>query len=139
MVGTNAFDDPRSEDTSKWMLESVEIDRMEDVPIREESQFAPPKPPLPSGGSMRRNASVVRKRGSAIQSNSAPVRMERTASSAARGLKSLRFLDRTVTGKEADSWRAIERRFDQFALSGRLPKDKFGICIGMQSSIYIYV
>lgn len=59
-----------------------------------------------------------------------PPKMGRTTSSAAKGLNSLRFLDRTVTGKETDAWRAIERRFHQFAVDGKLPRDKFGICVG---------
>ncbi|KAK2360738.1 respiratory burst oxidase protein B [Trifolium repens] len=50
---------------------------------------------------------------------------------AARGLKGLRFLDRTVTGKEGDAWRSIEKRFTQNAVDGMLSKDKFGTCIGM--------
>ncbi|KAI3742391.1 hypothetical protein L1987_60071 [Smallanthus sonchifolius] len=61
--------------------------------------------------------------------------MGRTTSSAAKGLNSLRFLDRTVTGKEGDAWRAIERRFNQFSVEGKLPRDKFGICVGMGDSI----
>lgn len=54
----------------------------------------------------------------------------RRKSKAERGLKSLRFLDRSVTGKEGDAWRAIESRFHQYALDGRLSRDKFGTCIG---------
>ncbi|KAI3782389.1 hypothetical protein L2E82_12434 [Cichorium intybus] len=61
--------------------------------------------------------------------------MGRTTSSAAKGLNSLRFLDRTVTGKEGDAWRAIDRRFMQFSVDGKLPRDKFGICVGMGDSI----
>ncbi|GKB13599.1 putative respiratory burst oxidase homolog protein H, partial [Tanacetum coccineum] len=62
-------------------------------------------------------------------------KMGRTTSSAAKGLNSLRFLDRTVTGKEGDAWRAIDRRFQQFSVDGKLPRDKFGICVGMGDSI----
>ncbi|KAF8006612.1 hypothetical protein BT93_K0806 [Corymbia citriodora subsp. variegata] len=61
-------------------------------------------------------------------------RMERTASSASRGLMSLRFLDRTITGKEGDAWRSIEKRFNEHAKNGQLPRDKFGVCIGMGDS-----
>ncbi|KAI3801438.1 hypothetical protein L1987_29543 [Smallanthus sonchifolius] len=61
--------------------------------------------------------------------------MGRTTSSAAKGLNSLRFLDRTVTGKEGDAWRVIERRFNQFSVEGKLPRDKFGICVGMGDSM----
>lgn len=65
-----------------------------------------------------------------------PQRVERTTSSAARGLQSLRFLDRTVTGRERDSWRSIENRFNQFSVDGKLPKEKFGICIGKHYFIF---
>ncbi|KAL0678408.1 hypothetical protein Bca4012_006389 [Brassica carinata] len=71
----------------------------------------------------------------ALEKKQGPQRVERTTSSAARGLQSLRFLDRTVTGRERDSWRSIENRFNQFAVDGRLPKEKFGICIGMGDTL----
>ncbi|KAI4388960.1 hypothetical protein MLD38_001242 [Melastoma candidum] len=58
--------------------------------------------------------------------------LERTAS---RGLGSLRFLERTVTGKEDDAWRSVERRFDRLAVGARLPRDKFGACIGMGDTL----
>lgn len=64
-------------------------------------------------------------------------RLERTASSAAKGLESLRFLDKTVTGRESD-WKPIEKRFNQFAVEGKLHRDKFGICVGNLIIIYIY-
>jgi len=129
-----------NEDSTKWMLESVEVDRMTDVPIGEDqlSHGRPPsaaKPPVSS--SFRRNTSQFRKRTSGALTGKGgppPGMMERTASTAARGLKSLRFLDRTVTGKESDAWRSIERRFHQFAVNDKLPKEKFGICIGMGES-----
>lgn len=73
-------------------------------------------------------APSIRKR--MVPPGSGAPQMGRTTSSAAKGLNSLRFLDRTVTGKEGDAWRAIERRFQQFAVDGKLPKDKFGICVG---------
>lgn len=81
--------------------------------------------------SLDRNTSVARRRGSAPVPPPAR-RLDRMAS---RGLMSLRFLDRTMTGKEGDAWRAIERRFNQLAVDGRLSRDKFGACIG--KSIYI--
>ncbi|XP_009420071.2 putative respiratory burst oxidase homolog protein H isoform X1 [Musa acuminata AAA Group] len=48
---------------------------------------------------------------------------------AASGAKGLRFLD-----KKAGGWKAVEKRFDQFAVDGRLPKESFGRCIGMGES-----
>lgn len=50
-------------------------------------------------------------------------------SGAELGLKSLRFLDKTTGGKE-DGWKVVEKRFGQFAVNGRLPKENFGRCIG---------
>ncbi|KAL8191661.1 hypothetical protein R6Q57_028392 [Mikania cordata] len=58
-------------------------------------------------------------------------RLERQRSGAARGLNGLRFLDRVMTGKEMDAWMAIEKRFQRFSVDGRLPREKFGICVGM--------
>ncbi|KAL4303719.1 hypothetical protein GQ457_10G011200 [Hibiscus cannabinus] len=76
----------------------------------------------------RRLLSAARKR-----SHGAPntARVQRSGSTASRGLQSLRFLDRTVTGKEGDTWKSIERRFNQCAVKGRLYRDKFGACVGM--------
>ncbi|CAN1215294.1 Putative respiratory burst oxidase homolog protein H [Linum perenne] len=45
------------------------------------------------------------------------------------GLKSLKFLDGTSAGKDTDGWKGIERRFDQYAVDGRLAKEDFAICI----------
>ncbi|XP_020113878.1 putative respiratory burst oxidase homolog protein H [Ananas comosus] len=59
-------------------------------------------------------------------------RMSRAQSSAQVGLKGLRFLDKASGGK--DGWRAVEKRFQQFAVDGRLPKENFGKCIGMADS-----
>ncbi|XP_072954122.1 putative respiratory burst oxidase homolog protein H [Typha angustifolia] len=58
--------------------------------------------------------------------------MNRMQSSAQLGLKSLRFLDKT-SGKDG-GWKAVEKRFEQFAVAGRLPKENFGKCIGMGDS-----
>ncbi|CAH9130289.1 unnamed protein product [Cuscuta epithymum] len=55
-------------------------------------------------------------------------------SGASRGFNGLRFLDRSITGKEADAWKTIEKHFHQNAESGRLYRDKFGTCIGMGDS-----
>lgn len=96
-------------------LESIEIDPMDGrgrASKRDTSIKAPSirkKAPPPTGGAPH---------------------MGRTTSSAAKGLNSLQFLDRTVTGKEGDAWRAIEKRFNQFSVDGKLPRDKFGICVG---------
>ncbi|XP_010520317.1 PREDICTED: putative respiratory burst oxidase homolog protein H [Tarenaya hassleriana] len=159
-----------SEDSTKWMLESVEIDRMgeesttgtvNDGNENDNKNNCPKKNPRNlSVGSIIRTLSVsgwrksgnlgspgIRKSGNLGSPGTrksgnlgppmgkkpplGPKRVERTTSSAARGLQSLRFLDRTVTGRERDAWRSIENRFNQFAIDGKLPKEKFGVCIGM--------
>ncbi|KAG8488456.1 hypothetical protein CXB51_016198 [Gossypium anomalum] len=83
--------------------------------------------------SFRRLMSTARKR-----TNGPPPtgihRLDRTASSAAKGLESLRFLDKKVTGKDSDAWKPTEKRFNQFAVEGKLHRDKFGICVGMGDS-----
>ncbi|KAL3849703.1 hypothetical protein ACJIZ3_011585 [Penstemon smallii] len=69
-----------------------------------------------------------------LERNPVHPRIGRLESGAKQGLMSLHFLDRTTTGKEEDAWMAIENRFNQIALNGRLFKDKFGACIGMGDS-----
>ncbi|VYS59469.1 unnamed protein product [Arabidopsis thaliana] len=159
-----------TEDSTKWMLESVEIDPKGDSSVKQPESTINSNNPESSGagGGILKNVSKNLAVGSIIRSMSVnkwrksgnlgspstrksgnlgpplpvsqvkrpgPQRVERTTSSAARGLQSLRFLDRTVTGRERDSWRSIENRFNQFAVDGRLPKDKFGVCIGMGDTL----
>eukprot|EP01018_Ginkgo_biloba_P018553 Gb_27290 [translate_table: standard] len=61
-------------------------------------------------------------------------KFDRTVSSAERGLKSLRFLDRSAVGTEKDAWKTVEKRFDQIAVDGRVSRENFGSCIGMRDS-----
>ncbi|XVF05604.1 hypothetical protein REPUB_Repub05bG0187100 [Reevesia pubescens] len=188
----NRSGDANDENSRKWMLDSIEIDKMADVPLNHDESIpnSPSEVPLttrntstshtashsrnpsassclpPTSGtssgllrntttssgisrntsaspglpriasrmtSFRRLISTARNK----RTNGAPPnipRVQRTASSAAIGLQSLRFLDRTVTGKEMDAWKSTERRFNQFAVDGKLSKDKFGVCIGMGDS-----
>ncbi|KAF5744661.1 ferric reductase-like transmembrane component family protein [Tripterygium wilfordii] len=120
----------RSEDSNKWMLESIHIDKMVDVNIDDDSSSSIASKTA-NETSFRMTISHVRKRSGPLPPRP---KMDRTASCAARGLQSLRFLDRTMTGKEMDAWRSIERRFLQYAVDGRLYRDKFGVCIGMGDS-----
>ncbi|KAM7257377.1 hypothetical protein ACFE04_013118 [Oxalis oulophora] len=138
-------------ESSRWMLESIHVDN--GGPNEDGSESVPSaKPPLTRsvsnassslsrtssslsrtksnmGGAVTRNQSTTKKRNAAPSNQ--PQKIERTASSATRGLNGLRFLDRTVTGRETDAWKSIERRFNQFATpEGKLPKEKFGICAG---------
>ncbi|KAL0875712.1 hypothetical protein Bca101_025417 [Brassica carinata] len=141
----------------KWMLESVQVDSMGDTSSKQpdinvkKNEGGLKKTASRGVGSIIRTLSVsnwrksgnlgspsTRKSGNlgppgaaVLPKKMGPQRVQRTTSSAARGLQSLRFLDRTVTGKERDSWRSIENRFNQFSVDGKLPKEKFGVCIGM--------
>lgn len=127
MVSDNVPDTAAGEDSSLWILESiVDVDhQMVDVPMdnSEAADQSTISRPSNETTSLKKSNSIVRKR------NGVP-KMGRTTSGAARGLNSLRFLDRTTTGKEADAWNSIERRFNQHAVNGRLSRDKFGTSIG---------
>lgn len=116
--------------SSKWILERIEIDQLVDVPMENNVLENNNKLKPLKQTSLKRSTSSARKRNGVQGYNNVP-RMERMPSGATRGLKSLRFLDRTTTGKEADAWKSIEKRFDQHAVDGRLSRDKFGTCIGM--------
>ncbi|XP_027930088.1 putative respiratory burst oxidase homolog protein H isoform X2 [Vigna unguiculata] len=117
-----------NDESATWILESIQIQPVERS-IRDDDEEASlnasPVLKSPSEGSLNN----VRNR-NANQGNGGR-KMVRVESGAARGIKGLRFLDRTVTGKEADAWRSIEKRFTQHAVDGKLSKDKFGICMGM--------
>ncbi|XP_044466376.1 putative respiratory burst oxidase homolog protein H [Mangifera indica] len=129
-------------ESGSWILESVEVDRMDDVPINDDAGPGPGSGPTRAMSSKSKPpaATSIKKKGGFLSAagggggNNQPAQIDRTASAAARGLQSLRFLDRTVTGKENDAWRSIEKRFNQFAVNGKLPKEKFGICVGMGES-----
>lgn len=108
-------------------LESVEIDPI-DGKSRVNNDTRKPGGLLPMLSRTSSKATSSSKK-PPLSGGGAP-KMGRTTSTAAKGLNSLRFLDRTVTGKEGDAWRLVEKRFNQFAVGGMLPKDKFGICLG---------
>lgn len=123
MVAKNIPDsNEENESSAKWMLETVEIDKMEDVPMDDEPKSTVPKWPS-TEPTMNKSESFAKRR-NGVQGPS-PMK-----SGATRGLKSLRFLDRTITGKEDDAWRSIEKRFNNHAVDGRISKDKFAACIG---------
>ncbi|KAK9727293.1 hypothetical protein RND81_05G271700 [Saponaria officinalis] len=105
-----------TEDSTTWMLRRAEIDQMTDVPISN----------LNNGST---NNFGLQGEGNGIPSQPT---FGRTQSRAARGLKSLRFLDGAC--KDGDSWKLVEKRFNQHAVQGRLPKDKFVAVIGMGDS-----
>ncbi|KAL9238918.1 hypothetical protein vseg_013286 [Gypsophila vaccaria] len=126
-------------ESSKWMLRNPEIDHMTDVPIHvnnsHDGSSSSSSSAVKTPGVFTRIGSNARKRFGMQANNGTPGQpktMGRMQSSAARGLKSLRFLD--GAGKDGDSWKPVEKRFNQNAVSGRLPKDKFGAVIGMGDS-----
>ncbi|KAK2985568.1 hypothetical protein RJ640_025001 [Escallonia rubra] len=108
----------------KWILESIEIDQMVDVPIDSEQPSTAAKTPRV----VSFKANSMRKRGGVAFS-----KMGRLKSGASRGLNSLHFLDKNM-GKEGDAWKAVEKRFNQYALDGTITREKFGVCIGMGDS-----
>lgn len=105
------------EDSEKWVLERIRIDHMTNVEIEEDNK--------------KSGEASLRQRKMNPNPNPGPPRMGRMESGAKRGLMGLKFLDRAKTGKEEDAWRAIEKRFQQNAVDGRITKDKFGACIGI--------
>lgn len=111
----------------RWNLEKIEIESMAEVPL------------VGGGGGegdgqetkLKKKPSNVKKRNQVQDSSAPPPRMGRMESRVTKSLMSLRFLDRTVTGLEEDAWKAIDKRFHQNAVDGKLFKDKFGVCIGI--------
>ncbi|KAK9055413.1 hypothetical protein SSX86_026496 [Deinandra increscens subsp. villosa] len=85
---------------------------------------------LSGAGRLSRNTSKAGSCRRRLPPNDGPM-LERQRSSATRGLDGLRFLDKVITGKEVDAWMAIEKRFQRFSTDGKLPREKFGICVGM--------
>ncbi|KAL5057870.1 hypothetical protein RYX36_029474 [Vicia faba] len=113
------------DESSTWILESIEISpAVVEVSKKDENKESRVVK-ASFNEAFVDNGSNVRHR------NNDGSQMVRLQSGATRGLKSLRFLDRTITGKEDDAWRSIQKRFTQHAVGGMLFKDKFGQCIGM--------
>lgn len=143
------------ESLRQWTLESVAIDKVEEPNainnhnnINDNNTPPPPQnqplPPLPKSGSkntFNRIASNFkgskRDNGAATKVVGGGPRFGRQQSGALRGLNSLRFLDKQKIGKEGDRWKAVEKRFNQMAVDGRLSRDKFGICVGIYFYTYI--
>ncbi|PON84172.1 Respiratory burst oxidase [Trema orientale] len=113
------------EESTKWILERIEIDPMVDIPLEQPEANTPQC----SNGICLTKINSSKRKKNGLQ-GAAPM-IGRMTSGASRGLRSLRFLDRTLTGKENDAWRSIEKRFYQHAVDGKVCRDKFGACIGM--------
>ncbi|XP_021716253.1 putative respiratory burst oxidase homolog protein H [Chenopodium quinoa] len=133
-------------DSTKWILDSVEIDQITDTPRNESSSSSSNfnnnnnnnnALKSPRGVNFSRIGSNARKRfgilGNGNANNAAQPKMGRMRSTAARGLQSLRFLD-GATGKDGDAWKPVEKRFKTNAVNGRVPRDKFSAVIGMGNS-----
>ncbi|KAL6967422.1 NAD(P)H oxidase (H2O2-forming) [Sarracenia purpurea var. burkii] len=103
-------------ESERWVLESVETEQMVDVPFDDE------QPSTTASRNPFENSLTKRKKNNNMVQDTVP-RMGRQQSGAAKGIKSLRFLDRTTTGKEGDAWRHVEKRFDQLAVDGMLSRD----------------
>ncbi|KAL0884647.1 hypothetical protein Bca101_008628 [Brassica carinata] len=59
-------------------------------------------------------------------------RLDRSKSGAMFALRGLRFI--TQNDAVGRGWDEVEKRFDELAVEGKLPKSKFGHCIGMAES-----
>ncbi|KAJ0250669.1 Respiratory burst oxidase protein B [Hirschfeldia incana] len=59
-------------------------------------------------------------------------RLDRSKSGAMFALRGLRFI--TQNDAVGRGWDEVEKRFDELAVDGKLPKSKFGHCIGMAES-----
>ena len=55
-------------------------------------------------------------------------KVDRSKSGAARALKGLKFMTKNVG---TEGWSKVEKRFDELAVDGKLPKTRFSQCIGM--------
>jgi dual oxidase len=117
-----------TDESSTWILESIKI--VPNVEVSKEGEDNDSMVIIASDNEafLNNNGNNMRSRNNNNHQNGNKIM--RMTSGAARGLKGLRFLDRTVTGKEGDAWRSIEKRFTQHAVDGMLSKDKFGTCIG---------
>ncbi|WJX81817.1 NAD(P)H oxidase (H2O2-forming) [Trifolium repens] len=121
-------------ESSPWILESIEIvPNNVEVSKKDEDNQSMVIIASDNEAFLNNNGNNMRSRNNNNNNNNHQNgnKIMRMTSGAARGLKGLRFLDRTVTGKEGDAWRSIEKRFTQNAVDGMLSKDKFGTCIGM--------
>ncbi|KAI4382352.1 hypothetical protein MLD38_008326 [Melastoma candidum] len=118
-----------SDSSTKWMLDSTNIDQMADVSA---DSIKAGGDNVLDGKEEEQSGSVGSARKVRWQDEAA--KMGTRAASAKKGTKNLRFLDKTISGRETDAWKSVEKRFSQFAVDGRLSKDKFGACVGMGDS-----
>ncbi|XP_068667210.1 respiratory burst oxidase homolog protein C [Aristolochia californica] len=84
-----------------------------------------------SASSKIRQVSQELKRLASIKNRTPVGRIDRSKSAAAHALKGLKFISKTDGGA---GWSAVEKRFNELAVDGQLPRALFGQCIGMKES-----
>ncbi|CAN1858527.1 Respiratory burst oxidase homolog protein B [Linum perenne] len=85
-----------------------------------------------SGSSLGSHLSFrVRQVSQELKKKAAFGKVDRNKSGAARALKGLKFMSKNVG---SDGWSEVEKRFDELAVDGALPKTRFAQCIGMKES-----
>ncbi|KAL5983808.1 hypothetical protein ACLOJK_017900 [Asimina triloba] len=97
-----------------------------------EAESAPP----PRSMSVRKQLSVTFRHVSQelkriASSSMKSSKLDRSQSGAARALRGLQFMTKSVAGGKG-GWEKVEKRFDELAVDGALPRAKFGQCIGMK-------
>ncbi|PKA46682.1 Respiratory burst oxidase like protein C [Apostasia shenzhenica] len=80
---------------------------------------------------LRQVSKKIKRLASRTRKPESPCLTDRSKSAAAHALKGLKFISKT---DGADGWTAVEKRFDDLAVDGRLPRSLFGQCIGMKDS-----
>lgn len=78
---------------------------------------------------LKRLASITRRPGAGVAG--AGGRVDRTKSAAAHALKGLKFISKT---DGSNGWPAVEKRFDDLAVDGKLPRALFCQCIGTSTN-----
>ncbi|XP_010549734.1 PREDICTED: respiratory burst oxidase homolog protein B [Tarenaya hassleriana] len=62
-------------------------------------------------------------------------RLDRSKSGAAFAMKGLKFITKNdAVGNGCGGWEEVDKRFGELAVEGKLPKSKFGQCIGIMES-----
>lgn len=130
-----------SGESEKVFFQGVKIDKMENDTTNTgtpplQNQMRPALPKTTSKSTFGRLGSNFR---SASRNVAKGLNQRRGPQSGAlRGLNSVRFIDKKHIGKEGDGWNAVETRFHQMAVDGKLSRDKFGICVGKYYSYHLF-
>lgn len=117
----------RSAGDEKMNLQGVRIDKMDNDSTNIGSTQRPALPKCTSKSTFGRLGSNFR---SASRNVAKGFGQKRPQSGALKGLNSVRFIDKKQIGKEGKGWNDVENRFHQMAVSGKLSREKFGICVG---------